>query len=341
MEYICSICNKNFGNRKSNYIIHINRKIPCLKIPHNPSQIPHNAEFHQNIFSCEFCNKSFSRKDNLTRHINIWCKHTNKNNNTISNEIINEIKDIKQEHKKIIKINEEIKQENKEMKKKIKKLEKQNKSITQINKNTTNTNSHNNITNTINITNFEKFDYNKITDDVLLKLINAIALKDACNNNLIIDAIKEIHFNDKYPENMNMYIADKNRGIMKVCNQNKWHTKKLSYNLIEDNIKDPIIFRIRDLLNKPKYKNDTRINLILSKINDFSSDRLLESKRDREYDEDEFNDLQKFNNEIYDDISNLLYDYKNIPIDNFKNSKQDDNLSDLEREFNELVCKSY
>jgi hypothetical protein len=39
INYSCPDCLKNFGNKKGNYLYHINRKNPCVKIP-PPSTAP-------------------------------------------------------------------------------------------------------------------------------------------------------------------------------------------------------------------------------------------------------------------------------------------------------------
>ncbi len=44
VEYNCEICGKNFGNQKSHYITHINKKFPCkptkiINQEHIPTQI--------------------------------------------------------------------------------------------------------------------------------------------------------------------------------------------------------------------------------------------------------------------------------------------------------------
>ena len=66
-----------------------------VKIPsQTPSQII--------LLNCEYCNKKFTRKDNLKRHIKLYCKkknnkfdniinnnNNNNNNNVINNNFIN------------------------------------------------------------------------------------------------------------------------------------------------------------------------------------------------------------------------------------------------------------
>ena len=93
--YDCKICNfsskikthlnrhlktKKHLNNEKNYVedndkkTTQNLKIPhfSLKIPHNTSQISHHT--NKELYKCEYCNKEFSRIDNLNRHIEKSCK---------------------------------------------------------------------------------------------------------------------------------------------------------------------------------------------------------------------------------------------------------------------------
>jgi hypothetical protein len=86
--YICNICSKIF-NKKSNYLTHIsNKKKPCKdyekinyeKINYekiNYEKINYEKINYENIvknYKCNFCSKTFSRVDNLKRHLIERCK---------------------------------------------------------------------------------------------------------------------------------------------------------------------------------------------------------------------------------------------------------------------------
>ena len=85
MKYVCNLCNKDF-KQKSNYNVHINRKRPCVNIitdndllennlsPNTANLPPNTANLLSNNLCCIFCNKNFTRKDVLNRHINYRCK---------------------------------------------------------------------------------------------------------------------------------------------------------------------------------------------------------------------------------------------------------------------------
>jgi hypothetical protein len=82
-EYICE-CGKNFGNSKSHFIRHANKKKSCKKIPIEPLCVEslcveplcveiNTSDDKKQDFSCEFCKKFFSRKFTVERHTGI-CK---------------------------------------------------------------------------------------------------------------------------------------------------------------------------------------------------------------------------------------------------------------------------
>lgn len=95
INYSC-LCGLNFGNKKDNYIRHINKKNPCVvpkskelpqnlpqnlpqKLPQNiPSCIkikPINNEIEtKNKFNCPFCFQNFVKKYGLNRHLDNRCK---------------------------------------------------------------------------------------------------------------------------------------------------------------------------------------------------------------------------------------------------------------------------
>jgi len=78
VNYKCNKCNKEF-NHRGHYDHHVyKRKKSCIK--NNSSIIPHKTSIKtQKIpqkFKCLNCDKSYTRKDNLTRHINGYCKST-------------------------------------------------------------------------------------------------------------------------------------------------------------------------------------------------------------------------------------------------------------------------
>ena len=69
--YKCSSCLKEF-NKKSNYKAHLNRKFPCKLDKslqdNNKLSVP-KMENINNLYICNYCNRSYSRKPNLNKHL--------------------------------------------------------------------------------------------------------------------------------------------------------------------------------------------------------------------------------------------------------------------------------
>ena len=145
---------------------------------------------------CQFCEKTFTRKTGLTKHLKC-CKQK---------KLFEE-----QKHEKIKEKDNEIK----ELKKMVEKLLVENKSttITNNNTNTTNNNTTNNI---ININNYGDENTKYITSDYIIKLLKNRPAKT------IPELIKYTHFNDEHPENQNIKITNKKEPYIKVRKNDKW-----------------------------------------------------------------------------------------------------------------------
>jgi hypothetical protein len=69
--YKCTRCNKEF-NKISHYKRHINRKYKCIEKPLINSvmnSVPLIEQCNNNRHVCNFCNRSYSRKPNLNKHL--------------------------------------------------------------------------------------------------------------------------------------------------------------------------------------------------------------------------------------------------------------------------------
>jgi hypothetical protein len=136
----------NFGNRKDNYMYHINRINPCEALtpkapgitPKTQEITPKTPEINDNIvlcvevkevekvkeikYPCEFCNQNFSRKYSLDRHQNGRCK--NKPKQIEQEKTDNKLIKIDNKLNLILKQNEELRDENEKLKKQIKRTKK-------------------------------------------------------------------------------------------------------------------------------------------------------------------------------------------------------------------------
>ena len=218
--HICEKCGKEF-NKKSSYINHsINRKKTCIvqniKVPNSPQKTtkspdsikicPQDTPNNKNI--CYYCNKEFTRKDHMNRHIRDRCK-------------IKKEQDLEKEgiFKKLLNEYEKIKNELQEKEKIIIDLKKNYENLEKsMNNNIINNISHtNNIQiNNINLVSHGKEDLSKIDYKVYLD-----AMKKT--GPLLFEKLLEgIHFNPNYPENHNIYLSDFNREKCMIFNNEKW-----------------------------------------------------------------------------------------------------------------------
>jgi vacuolar-type H+-ATPase catalytic subunit A/Vma1 len=182
VNYTCPTCYKEF-NKKCNFIEHTeHKKKPCKVIAHNGSQNAQNCSQNaenqqlnlQNIqvsLDCKFCGQVFSKKFNLNRHINSYCKikkSLDEVNDKTNKEYMMKLED---QSKKI----EEQSKEMKELYKMIEDLKKQK---------TTNIT----INNTNNTDNSIKNDLTKINNNIK-KLEEVIPDIDKNINNRLINII--------------------------------------------------------------------------------------------------------------------------------------------------------
>ena len=220
-SYYCKCCEFNTIN-KTNFTKHLNTNKHLKnsqKLALVSQKLAKNArnrgvcknDTNQKL-SCDYCNKIFKHKSSLSKHIKYSCKN-NKDEDLkelvrLLNEQNQEVK--LQNEKKEKQINEMIIQ-NERMQKQIDKLT----SKLQIQNihNTTNTN--NTINYNFNLLNYNQTDYTHLTEQDYIKCI-----KDC--NNCVKSLIEKVHFNEKKPENKNIYISNiKNKYIMLYKND-KW-----------------------------------------------------------------------------------------------------------------------
>ena len=243
----------------------------CSQIAHNDSQMLTNdsqmlTNDSQNKIICKDCNKIFSKTSNLTRHIKLYCKENE--NKKLKNQII-----IKENE--IIKLeNEIILKENKLMKKELRKNNKMIENNTIINGN------NNNNTNNIIINNFGNENLEYLTPKYLTELTRIPSLA-------IPKLIKDIHFNDKHPENKNVRLLHPKNRFIEV-HENKWeHRNKKeiiehivetindimenNYNnnrdTMEESIKRSLVNYIKHYNNKKETKDYVNENAELAIIN--------------------------------------------------------------------------
>lgn len=183
----------NYNLEHSNDNKHINKSCdkitPSLQIEENSLNSQKVTELKKEL-KCKNCNKKFTRKDNLTRHLNTKCKiNTNDSNINNNQELIKQLLN-----------------EMKELKDKISKLEHINHLNNNNNNNSNITNNQNNQTNITNnnfqIVAFGKEELENIVPDDICKKILFKGFE------AIPGLIEYVHFNENKPEYHNCFISN-------------------------------------------------------------------------------------------------------------------------------------
>lgn len=215
--------------------------------PHFSSQIPHFSSQNSEKFSvkyvkkvaqktkekgnekmyiCEYCNKIFSREDNLLRHINNYCIKKDEKSKS-DNEKINKLQLINAEACKKI---DEYQREKEKLYNQIEQLLDK-VGTTNITHNTTNNLDVSQTQNNVNINNFGDENLDMLTNKFLNNMIKFPF-------SAIPKMIKKIHFNDSYPQNKNIRMLNKKDNKVQIRKNNQWEyvNKKNTFKkLIDDN----------------------------------------------------------------------------------------------------------
>lgn len=306
MSHECEKCNKKF---KYEYLLqkHLNRKIKCISndilldkyiedIINIEDKVNENIKLSfESKIKCYFCEKIFSKKGNLERHINITCKNKKElvNNKEIINlkkiklendinKNINSKKNITKKEEHINKLENEIDILKKTLNTILKKQhvknssdEKNNITFQQV---INNVNINNNLM--INLNSFGKENINHITEKDYKQYMSGFFPG-------FIKFIKKIHFDDDMPENHNIYATNLKSKYIYVYEDNKWIIKQKN-DIIDD------IMRKKYLLldDKCEEYEDKEINENIS-------------SKFREFQKNFYNDEAQKNTK--DDIMLLLY----------------------------------
>lgn len=272
--YACDKCDKIF-NRKSSYDYHLKRKTSCdkKKIKNRIAEIPNlEAEFkileaeNENLEAeneksvCGYCNKSFTLRYNMLKHVKRSCKIA-KNLDEKQKMIFMKLKKLEEDNKSVNDKNRRLEDEIKELKLN----QRQYNPLNNINDNSnTNINDNSNTNNTINNNNIKsmmmvgygKEDISKLNIDRkdMIKAINKVCKAPT-------ELARLIHLNPKHPEHHNIYIPKYNENAAmiyddenkdwKLANKNKVIDKMYvdKKNIVEENLDHYI-----DLLTDNKIK---------------------------------------------------------------------------------------
>ena len=247
-EYSCKLCNFN-TKLKTNYTNHLaTEKHKNNSISKNSISITKNIK---KLYTCKYCEKSYSYKQSMHLHIKYNCK---KNNDEDLKELVRLINlKLDAKDKQIEIQSKQIDTQNKQIDKLMGKLE--------INGSFNTTNIQNNIT----LLAYKDTDLSHLTDK---DYITSIKKVNFCVRNLI----EKIHFNPEKPENMNIYISNLKNKYLMIYDGKNWNitNKKEIDNLCED--KEMLI---EDWIDKEQHKYPEVKDKFMRYINNKEDDDML------------------------------------------------------------------
>lgn len=249
VTYKCQTCNKEF-KQKCDYDRHINKKFPCQNEAKNSHDEPKLVEMSQkkekNVFAfpvqeldviqCNYCNRLFTLKSSLNKHLKDRCKIKKEDTNTkeeIYQSLLKQMKELEENNKKQLQIIEEnskkrlqiMEENNKKLEENQKQLMAENKQLKKeisIKKNSINGNNINS-NNTTNTTNNTTNNTNNQQNNIKNLQINLIAHGKEDLSFITEDRLKKIlykgfksienlteivHFDKNRPQNHNVYISN-------------------------------------------------------------------------------------------------------------------------------------
>ena len=186
MEYVCKCCDYT-TTYQTNYKKHLESK--------------KHKELAQ-VFVCKYCDKEFSFKQSMYRHIKYTCT---KNKDEDLKELVRLLNKEREDRKDLEK---QVLTQNKQIEKLAGKLE-----IHGVNGSfNTTTNIQNNIT----LLPYRQTDVSHLTDDDYKKCIKKV-------NHCVKTLIEKIHFNPEKPENMNIYISNMKDKYLMIYDGANWN----------------------------------------------------------------------------------------------------------------------
>jgi hypothetical protein len=239
------IMNYNLTIKEKEMEMSQNEPKKSQKEPQMSQNEPTDLNLKDKKFHCQYCNEKFNTKPNMRRHELHRCKKRTQ-----------------------LSLYEKLQRSEKEKKKLYKKIEKlmekgasnvsQRINSDNINQNINNT-QNNQTSNNITLNCYGSEDLSHITGSVLDKLING-------PGTMISKLTELIHFNDKKPENMNMYIPNRRANFIKTYVEDEWKLENKKEKLNDILKRNCGIIDDHYVQNKDKYSSFSKKNYTL--VND-------------------------------------------------------------------------
>tara|TARA_Y100000768_G_scaffold208040_1_gene156692 strand:+ start:222 stop:1094 length:873 start_codon:yes stop_codon:yes gene_type:complete len=279
-KYYCKCCDYN-AKVKSSYDKHLKTKKHKIK-RQNVSQmlgdvspmlgeISLNSKNDKKPLKCDYCGKIFKHRSSRSKHIKYTCKK-------------NKDEDLKELARLL---NEKIKDKDIQMENMQKQIDKLTNKLQIQQVNNTNTNIHYSVNNNIYLLDYKHTDYSHLTEKDYITCIND------CNY-CVKSLIEKVHFNEKKPENMNIYISSIKGNYVMVYNDNCWQIQNK-----KDQVND--LFEYNEVILSKWYEDSKeRYPEILN-----SFQKYLINKDDSD-----------IINEVKHEILKMLYNKRNILTNN-------------------------
>jgi len=262
------------------------------------------------LHSCPLCLKNFgNRKDNLQTHLDrTGCGIAYIKLEEMKKQLEENNKQLDENNKQI----EEIKQQNEKKDIDIMHLKEENEKL----KNQTII--YNNCNNTYNnyilqVNNFDDTKCEVVIKNLLKYMGKSIYLK----------TVEDIYLNNT--ENHNIYVGDKNRGIVKVWNNGIWQSKNM---IVIDQIIDNIVKQFNLSIEEIKKDNDKyerlkeRISNRMNYIKYCDTDYVEDLEEEPLDNKEQIERCKDFRDLVFEEIKTLLHDNKGKVLDTHKQIKQ-------------------
>ena len=266
--YICECCNFK-AKHKGNYEKHLETK------KHQKSTISQHLVNNKSTlvnkkstFLCKYCEKSFTTKQAMYRHIKYTCKQSKDEDlkelvKLMNEELQQELSEIKKENaiikKEIEKRDKQItKLSNKLQIRNLKNIQNNIKNNIQNNNNSNNNNIQNNQIN-IHLNNYKDTDISLLSEQDFTNCIKR------CKN-CVVQAIETIHFNPKFPQNMNLCISNIKENYMLMYEDHLWKLKDRNASLLriyedKEDILSDWVEQVRDIKQNVGKLFDRYVNM--------------------------------------------------------------------------------